>query len=90
MENADKLMPDSAAADAEASEKWLRKKAVASLLSISRHTLDRMIKRDPSFPRFIELSPGIHVIRISKILEWRRRKELETYEKPPAAHDATR
>ena len=89
MEKNDKQTTASTAAEINGEEKWLRKEGVAELLGISRHTLARIIKRDSTFPLFVELSPGIHMIRTSKVMEWRRRKEFESYERAPAAHDAT-
>lgn len=64
--------------------KLLRMKAVAALLGISRHTLRRVMKDDPSFPRFIELTPGIRMVREREVLAWLRRKELATYERGAA------
>ena len=60
---------------------FMRKKAVSYFLGISRHTLDRIIVRDASFPRFIELSPGIRLERKSELEAWLRRKGLDAREK---------
>ena len=69
-------------------DRLLRKKGVADMLGFSRHTLGRIIKNDPSFPRFIELSPGIKIIRVREIRIWLARKELETRGKSmDAQHD---
>ena len=62
-------------------EKMLRKKGVYGMLGISRHTLDRIIKSDHTFPRFIELSPGIKMIRARDIRAWLTLKELEARER---------
>jgi predicted DNA-binding transcriptional regulator AlpA len=65
----------------EASQ-FMRQKAVAYFLGISRHTLARIIARDATFPRFIELSPGIRLVRKSELEAWLRRKGLDAREKP--------
>ena len=62
-------------------DKLLRMKAVAGMLGISRHTLRRIIKNDPTFPRFIELSPGIHMVRVRDVRAWFRKKEVEALQK---------
>jgi predicted DNA-binding transcriptional regulator AlpA len=62
-------------------DKFLRKQGVAYLLGISRYTLRRIMQKDPTFPRFIELSAGIHMVRQSDVEGWLRRKELATREK---------
>mgnify|MGYP001042128594 CR=1 FL=1 len=59
-------------------EKLLRMKGVADMLGVSRHTLRRLIQKDPSFPRFIELSPGIRMVRARNIKAWIRKKEVES------------
>lgn len=59
-------------------EKLLRMKGVASMLNISRHTLRRLMKSDPTFPRFIDLSPGIRMVRARDIQAWLRKKEVES------------
>lgn len=64
-------------------ERLLRMKAAAALLGISRHTLRRVMQRDPTFPRFFEISPGIHVVRGSKLKRWLRRKELDARTRAP-------
>ena len=62
-------------------DKLLRKKGVADMLGFSRHTLARIMKKDPTFPRFIELAPGIKMVRAREIRAWLFRKELEEREK---------
>ena len=57
-------------------EKLLRQKGVAALLGVSRHTLSRIMARDPTFPKFIQLSPGIRMIRARDVKAWLRSKEL--------------
>jgi len=41
---------------------FMRRKDVAAELGVSRGTLARMLKSDPTFPRFVSLTPGIEVI----------------------------
>jgi predicted DNA-binding transcriptional regulator AlpA len=53
-------------------------KGTADMLGISRHTLRRIMKNDPTFPRFIELSPGIRMVRVRNIKAWLRKKEVES------------
>lgn len=62
-------------------DKLLRKKGVADMLGFSRHTLGRIMKKDPTFPRFIELSPGIKMVRVREVRAWLLMKELEAREK---------
>jgi predicted DNA-binding transcriptional regulator AlpA len=62
----------------EDNEQLLRMKGVAHMLGISRHTLRRLMQKDPSFPRFIELSPGIRMVRVRNIKAWLRKKEVES------------
>jgi len=69
-------------------DKLLRKKGVADMLGFSRHTLGRIMKKDPTFPRFIELSPGIKMVRAREIRMWLARKELETREQSADAQTA--
>ena len=69
-------------------DKLLRKKGVADMLGFSRHTLGRIMKKDPTFPRFIELSPGINMVRAREIRMWLARKELETREQSADAQTA--
>jgi len=72
----------------EEGDRWLRKKAVATLLGVSRHTLRRLLKSDQSFPRFVQLTPGVHVVRLRDVRLWIRRKELQARESAPPAHRA--
>ena len=67
-------------------EELLRKQGVADMLGFSRHTLGRIIKRDPSFPVFFEISPGIKMVRAREIRIWLAKKELEAREKSMSAH----
>lgn len=53
---------------------YMRRQMVAYELGISRHTLARMIKSDPSFPRFFEITPGIAVIARADFDHWLRTK----------------
>lgn len=68
-------------------DKLLRKKGVADMLGFSRHTLVRIMKKDPTFPRFIELSPGIKMVRVREVRAWLLRKELEAREKSTHAQN---
>lgn len=70
-------------------DKLLRKKGGADMLGFSPHTLGRIMKKDPTFPHFIELSPGIKMVRVRDIRAWVRRKELDAREKSMRAHAAT-
>jgi predicted DNA-binding transcriptional regulator AlpA len=63
-------------------DQFMRQKAVAFYLGISRHTLARIIARDSTFPKFIELSPGIHLLRKTELEAWLRRKGLEARDSP--------
>lgn len=53
---------------------FMRRQAVAFELGISRHTLSRMLKRDPTFPRFFEITPGVTVIARADFERWLREK----------------
>jgi predicted DNA-binding transcriptional regulator AlpA len=64
--------------------KVLRRKQVEARLNISRWTLARLVERDPTFPRFIELTPGVEVMRESDLVQWFRRKEIEARSAPSA------
>jgi len=64
--------------------KLLRRKQVEGRLGVSRWTLARLIERDATFPRFIEITPGVEVIRESDLVEWFRRKELAARSAPVA------
>jgi predicted DNA-binding transcriptional regulator AlpA len=70
-------------------DKLLRKQGVADMLGFSRHTLGRIMKKDPTFPRFIELAPGIKMVRASAIRIWIAKKELESRENDWGAHSDT-
>ena len=61
---------------------FMRKQAVAFELGVSRHTLTRMLKRDPSFPRFFEITPGITVIARADFDRWLREKRLKSLPAP--------
>lgn len=58
----------------------LRQKGAAALLGVSRHTLARIIANDPTFPKFICLSPGIRMVRARDVRAWLRSKELSARE----------
>ncbi len=55
---------------------YMRRQSVAYELGVSRHTLTRMLKRDPTFPRFFEITPGITVIARADFERWLREKRL--------------
>lgn len=61
---------------------YMRRQAVAFELGVSRHTLSRMLKRDPSFPRFFEITPGITVIARTDFDRWLREKRLQSLDAP--------
>ena len=67
---------------AQDDDRLLRLKGAAALLGISRGQLGRIIERDPSFPKFIELAPGVCLVRAREVAAWLRRKELAAYEAP--------
>ena len=56
---------------------YMRRQAVAYELGVSRHTLTRMLKRDSTFPRFFEITPGITVIARADFERWLREKRLK-------------
>ena len=60
--------------DSPAVARFMRRQQVAFELGISRHTLNRMLKRDTTFPRFFELTPGIEVIAAVDFEHWLRKK----------------
>jgi len=64
---------------------FLRRKAVAALLGVSRHTLRRIVERDATFPRFIAISPGVEVVRRRDLALWLSRKELATLNRARSA-----
>jgi predicted DNA-binding transcriptional regulator AlpA len=53
---------------------FMRRQAVAFELGLSRHTLARIIKRDPTFPPFFAISPGVEVIERADFDTWLLRK----------------
>jgi predicted DNA-binding transcriptional regulator AlpA len=69
--------------DDDRGDRFLRAKQVAAMLGISRHTLRRLIARDGTFPRFVELTPGIRVVRQRDVSLWIRRKELAARTRAP-------
>ena len=56
--------------------RYMRRQAVAFELSIGRHTLSRMLKRDATFPRFFQITPGVEVIAREDFDRWLREKRL--------------
>lgn len=56
--------------------RYMRRQQVAFELSISRHTLMRMLKRDTTFPRFFQITPGVEVIAREDFDRWLREKRL--------------
>jgi predicted DNA-binding transcriptional regulator AlpA len=75
-------MPPEPCTEQPEGDRLLRMKGVARLLGVSRHVLYRVVK-DPrsGFPPFLELAPGIRMVRERAVLAWLRRKELEAYER---------
>lgn len=61
---------------------FMRRQAVAFELGISRHTLSRMLKRDPTLPRFFEITPGVTVIARADFERWLREKRLKSLAAP--------
>ena len=55
---------------------FMRRQAVAFELGITRHTLARVLKNDPTFPRFFAITPGIEVIERLDFERWLQRKRL--------------
>jgi len=55
---------------------FMRRQAVAFELGISRHTFARVYKRDLTFPRFFEITPGIEVIAREDFELWIVQKRL--------------
>ena len=64
--------------------KLLRRGQVERLLGMSRWTLTRLQQRDPTFPRFFELAPGVAVMRADALRTWIRLREIEGRIRPPA------
>lgn len=69
--------------NAPAIAQFMRRQQVSFELGISRHTLTRMLKRDATFPRFIQITPGVEVIARADFENWLRGKRLESLQ---AAH----
>jgi len=57
-------------------DEFLRPKQVQALLGVSRHTLRRLALSDPTFPRWLQLTAGIRVVRRKQVEQWLARKEL--------------
>ena len=53
---------------------WLSDLQVAARFGITRTTVWRWVKSDPSFPRPVSLSPGCTRWRLSEIEAWEQRK----------------
>jgi len=51
---------------------------VGTALGASRWTVDRIRKKDPSFPRFFNISPGKKVVSRAAFEWWLRQKEYES------------
>lgn len=58
--------------------RYMRRQQVAFELSISRHTLARMLSRDATFPRFFAITPGVEVIAREDFDRWLREKRLSS------------
>lgn len=59
----------------------LRMKQAAALVGVSRDTLRRLIQSDMTFPPFIQISPGVRVVRRRDVLAWFSRRQLEARER---------
>lgn len=57
---------------------FMRRQLVCFELGITRHTLRRMLARDPTFPRFFEITPGIEVIDRRDFEAWIQDKRLRS------------
>lgn len=53
---------------------YLSDKQVAERFSVTRHTIWRWHRFDPTFPRAISLSPGCTRFRLSEIESWEASK----------------
>jgi predicted DNA-binding transcriptional regulator AlpA len=69
-------------------DKWLRMQGVANRLGWSRHTLRRVMNADPTFPIFVDFTPGIRMVRVRDVDAWVRLKELKARENPRFARHA--
>lgn len=67
--------------DAFDGDRLLRRKEVAAMLGIGRHTLARLIRSDPTFPRFFDISRGISKVRAREVSRWIQEKELQARER---------
>lgn len=56
--------------------RYMRRQAVSFELGISRHTLAKILKTDATFPRFVQISPGVEVIAKIDFDRWLRGKRL--------------
>ena len=56
--------------------RFMRRKQVEHELSIGRHTLANIIKKDPTFPRFARITAGIEIIERAEFEQWLRLKRL--------------
>jgi predicted DNA-binding transcriptional regulator AlpA len=56
----------------------MRRGEVAHFLRVDRHTLLRMVKRDPTFPKFFALSAGVDVLDRADLLEWIEQRRLSS------------
>jgi predicted DNA-binding transcriptional regulator AlpA len=69
----------------EDSSGFLRQKGVAEWLGVDRHTVARIARTDPAFPRSIPISPGVRVWRRRDLEHWLKRCELAALMKRPHA-----
>jgi hypothetical protein len=56
----------------------MRRQQVCFELGITRHTLRRLVARDPTFPPFFEITEGIEVIDRRDFDAWIRDKRLRS------------
>lgn len=68
----------------------MRRQLVCFELGITRHTLRRMLARDPTFPQFFEITPGIEVIDRRDFEAWIRDKRLRSRAKALTAPPSTK
>lgn len=65
------------------SVQFLRDKAVADKIGVSRPHLWTLVKTDPTFPRPVKLSANVTVWLESEINEWMLRKVAEVRNEKP-------
>ena len=61
-----------------AMSQYMRRQQVAFELNIGRQTLARMLKSDPTFPAFFDITVGVSVIAREDFDKWLREKRLRS------------